>query len=392
MSRLRIRVLVLALSLPLVAYAILGGFLGRALARESTYRYLSVFQDVLTLVTSSYVEPVNMENVMEGAIRGMMEALDPDSCYLTPKEFAEFQKTPTARRGEIGVEVTKRYYIQVVSVLPGSTAEHAGLQPGDLLKAIDGLNTRDVNVIVGERLLQGAPGTKTKLQVLRGRSPDPVEYEIARAAAPESTVTSKKLDDTAVGYVRITSFRPGVAGGVARAVKALTSSGATQIVLDVRDSYGRFGEEGIHVAELFVAGGVAATLSGRDQQKSELKLAADRVVFKGPMVVLLNGSSSGAAELMASAFKAGSRAELVGEKTAGRTAVQRVVSLGDGAGLVLSVSQYTTADGKPLLGNGIQPTVEVDRKELRDGSSSEDVILKKGLDVLKSAGVSKVAA
>lgn len=384
MQKARGKVLILTLSLPLVLYAILGGFLGRALARDSAYRYLAVFQDVLTLVMSNYVEPVKLEVVMGGALRGMMDALDPDSCYLTPSEFAEFQRPASEKpQAELGIEVTKRYYLQVVAVLPGSPAEVAGLQPGDLLKSVDGVNTRDTNVVVGESILRGAEGSKLRLQVIRGRSADPIDVTVERKVLSSLPVAYKMMDGP-TGYIRIASFRPGVAREVAQAVRTLEAAGAAELVLDVRDSFGRLAEEGAAVAELFVAGGQAATLQGRDQSRSELTLGSGRVVFHGPTVLLVNEASSGAAEIVASAFQAAKRAELVGVKTAGRAALQRVVPLGDGAGLVLSVSQYWTPDGKGLLGNGIQPTVEVQIKDDREGAVG-DPILEKGLEVLKSA-------
>jgi len=383
MKKTRGKVLILALSVPLVLYAILGGFLGRALARDSAYRYLAVFQDVLTLVMSNYVEPVKLEVVMEGALRGMMDALDPDSCYLTPQEFTDFQKPANEKpRAELGIEVTKRYYLQVVAVLPGSPAEGAGLQPGDLLKSVDGVNTRDTNVVVGESMLRGAAGSSVRLQIIRGRSADPLEVTVERKVLSGAPVAYKMMDGP-TGYIRIASFRPGVAKEVAQAVRTLEAAGASELVLDVRDSFGRLAEEGAAVAELFVAGGPAATLQRRDQSKNGLNLAADRVVFRGAAVLLVNDASSGAAEIVASAFQTAKRAELVGVKTAGRAALQRVVPLGYGAGLVLSVSQYWTPDGKALLGNGIQPTVEVQIRDDREAAAS-DAILEKGLEVLKS--------
>jgi carboxyl-terminal processing protease len=384
MQKTRGKVLILGLSLPLVLYAILGGFLGRALARDSAYRYLAVFQDVLTLVMSNYVEPVKLDVVMEGALRGMMDALDPDSCYLNPTEFTEFQKPSSGKpRAELGIEVTKRYYLQVVSVLPGSPAEAAGLEPGDLLKSVDRLNTRDTNVVVGEALLRGEEGSKVQLQVLRGRSADPIEMTVERKVLSASPVVYKMMDGP-TGYVRIASFRPGVAKDVAEAVRTLTAAGASELVLDARDSFGRLAEEAASVAELFVAGGLAATLQARDESRSELRLASDRVLFRGPVVLLVNESSSGAAEILASALQGAKRAELVGAKTAGRAAIQRVVALDDGAGLVLSVSRYWTAEGKALLGNGIEPTVPVELRDDREGAAG-DPVLEKGLEVLKSA-------
>jgi carboxyl-terminal processing protease len=380
MKRFRARYFLIVLSIPFVLYAILGGFLGRALAREGTYRYLAVFQDVVTLLVNNYVEPVEMQDVMEGAIRGMMDALDPDSCYLTPEEYEAFANPGEDKEAGIGVEVAKRYYLQLAAVLPGSPAEKAGLKPGDLLKSVDGVNTRETNIIAGESLLRGRSGSKVRLMVIRGRQPEPKEYTVEREVNPTPPVAYKMLPDS-TGYIRIASFRNGVAEDVAKAVEALKRQGASEMVLDVRNSFGRVAEEGSQVAELFVPGGLAARLQGRSGEKTDLVLAAERVKYEGPLVVLVNRGSSGAAEILASAIRHAQRAELVGLKTSGRSAVQKAIPLGDGAALVLSVSQYWTPDEKPLLGKGIEPSVEVEEPALGEEKVG-DPILEKALEIL----------
>lgn len=388
MTKIRAKHLILGFSIPFVLYAILGGFLGRALARDSAYRYLSVFQDVVTHVMNSYVEQPEMDEVMDGAIRGMMDALDPDSCYLTPEEYAAFAAPEAVPKADIGIEVTKRYYIQVVSVLAGSPAQAAGLEPGDLLKSIDGENTREVNVIVGEAMLRGPAGSKLELEVIRGRQPEPIQVTVNRRDVVASPVEFELLEDS-TGYVHITSFRADTATDVKRSLEMLKSQGAERIVLDVRNSFGRNAADGAHVAELFVAGGVAARLQSRKGETTDVTLASDRVAFAGPMVVLINRGSSGAAEIVASGIRSANRGELVGVQTSGRSAVQKTMELGDGAALVLSVGQYWTPDGKALLGEGLEPTVEVSRPA--DTPADEDPVLDKALEILEQ-GVLKKAA
>jgi carboxyl-terminal processing protease len=391
MKKIRARYLILLVSLPIVTYAILGGFLGKVLAKESAYRYLSVFQDVLTLVLNNYVEPVKMDTVMEGAIRGMMEALDPDSCYLTPEEYDAFKNPDQDKKAGIGVEVVKRYYLQIVAVLPDSPGEKVGLKPGDLLKSVDGVNTREINVVKGESLLRGSAGSQARLMVIRGRQPDPFEVVVERDRAPAPPVAYKMLPDS-TGYIRIASFRDGVEKDVTRGVQQLVQDGAQELVLDIRNSFGRLAEDGVHVAELFVSGGVAARLQSRSGEKTDLELETGRVVFEGPIVVLMNRASSGSAEIFASALRHAERAELVGEQTSGRSAVQKAIPLGDGAALVLSVSQYFTPDEKPLLGEGVEPSVEV-KEGLYQEERVGDPILEKGLEILAEMKTpAKVAA
>lgn len=389
MKKIRAKHLILAFSGPFVLYAILGGFLGRALARDTAYRYLSVFQDVVTLIMNNYLEPAEMDVVMDGAVRGMMDALDPDSGYLTAEEYEAFLNPDASPHAGIGVEVTKRYYLQIVSVAPASPADKADLKPGDLIKSIDGQNTRGVNVIAGDALLRGATGSEMELEVIRGGQPDPLIVTVTRQEIVSSPVEFRMLDDS-TGYIQVTAFRSGSDTDVKRAIELLKGQGAQELVLDIRNSYGRIAEDGVHVAELFMSGGIAAKLQSRKGETTELKLADDRVAFDGPVAVLINGGSSGSAEIMASAFRTAKRAELIGVPTPGRSAVQKAIPLGDGTALVLSVAQYWTPDGKPLLGEGLEPTIEVSRG--RDVPEDADPVLDKALEVLQEASQAKVAA
>ncbi|MGH9319561.1 MAG: S41 family peptidase [Vicinamibacteria bacterium] len=387
---LRFKHLLLAFSVPFVLYALLGGFLGRALARDSAYRYLSVFQDVVTLVMNNYLTPPEMDNVMDGAIRGMLEALDPDSCYLTAEQYLAFKDPEAHKKADIGVELTKRYYLQVVSVLPGSPAEKAGVEPGDLLKSIAGQNTREVNVIVGEAMLRGAAGSTVDLEVIRGRTPDPLPLKVERRDILSSAVSFEMRGEDA-GYLKITSFRAGTDTDVKRGIEILKGQGASKLVIDVRNSFGRLAEEGVKVAELFVEGGVAARLQSRKGETSELRLATDRVAFQGPVALIVNGGSSGAAEILASAFQTAKRGELVGVPTSGRSAVQKAISLGDGTAVVLSVAQYWTPEGKAMLGEGLSPSITVERT-LEDEEAGRDPMLDKALEVVQEEGKLKKAA
>jgi carboxyl-terminal processing protease len=176
-----------------------------------------------------------------------------------------------------------------------------------------------------------------------------------------------------------------------RAVEILKGKGVEKLVVDVRNSFGRLAEEGAKVAELFVPGGVAARLQSRKGETSDVRLAPDRVAFSGDMVLLVNGGSSGAAEIVASAFRTAKRGEILGVPTSGRSAVQRAISLGDGTAVVLSVAQYWTPDGKPLLGEGLEPTVTVERT-LEDEAKGIDPVLDKAIEVLGDVAKLKKAA
>lgn len=380
--------LILLLSGPFVLYAVLGGFLGSAIARDTAYRYLSVFQDVVTLIMNNYVDPVQMDSVIEGGIRGMMDALDPDSAYLSPAEFARYQEPPPSIAG-IGIEVTKRYYLQVIGVLPDSSADKAGLRPGDLLKSVGGVNTREVSTLIGESLLEGEPGTTVDLEIIRGRQTDPIEVTVERAVYAADPVSYKMLTGS-IGYIRVAALQVGSGERIASAVQSVRQAGATQLVLDLRDSFGRMAEEGADVAALFVSGGVAAILQNRNGTSTNLHIESGGVIFEGPMTVLVNRGTSGAAEILGSAMRHAERGELVGERTAGRGGVQKAIPLKDGSGLILSVSQYSTPEGEALLGTGLEPGVEVEVSAQGEPSDG-DPILEKAIEIL-STEQSKAAA
>ncbi len=389
MKSVRTRHLLLLLSGPFIIYAVLGGFLGRVLARDSAYRYLSVFQDVVTLIMNNYVDAVEMDGVLEGGIRGMMEALDPDSAYLSPEEFAKFQNPEEQNAARIGVEVTKRYYLSVIGVLPDSPAEKAGLRPGDLLKSVGGRNTRELSVAIGESLLRGPAGSTIDLQVIRGRQADPIEFSVRREVYSANAVTYKMLTDS-IGYIRIAAFRAGADEEVVRAIRSMTGAGATALVVDVRNSFGHVAAEGAQVVELFISGGVAVILENRAGDKTDLTIESGRVVFSGPITVLVNRGTSTAAEIFGSAVQHAERGELVGERTAGRGGVQKAIPLDDGSGLVLSVSQYSTPKGETLLGKGLEPTIEVG-DSFQEDNGDGDPILEKAIEILSKSKARKAA-
>jgi len=310
-----------------------------------------------------------------------MDALDPDSAYLSPAEFAAFEQPPAGVTG-IGVEVTKRYYLQVVGVLPGSAADKAGLQAGDLLKSVGGVNTREVSTIIGESLLRGEPGTRVDLEVIRGRQADPIAITVERSPGSSDPVAYKMLTGN-IGYIRVVAFQAGSGERVARAIQSVKSSGATSLVVDARDSFGRMAGEGAQVAGLFVSGGVAAVLQNRSGESTDLTIEAGRVAFDGPMTLLVNRGTSGAAEILGSAIRHAKRGDLVGEQTAGRGGIQKAIPLKDGSGLVLSVSQYSTPGGETLLGTGLAPTVEVEGAPQGE-TGGGDPILEKAIEILST--------
>src|SRR3990170_734073 len=169
----RTRILVLLASVPVLLFTLVGGFLGNAIARDDTYQQLRIFQDVVSLIVNNYVEEADLTEVMGGAMRGLAENLDPDSAYLTPADVRQLEAGDPLPAGETGLEITRQYYLRVVSARDASPAARAGLRPGDLIRNIDQTPTRDMSALEGLRRLRGAPGSTVRLTVIRGNQADP---------------------------------------------------------------------------------------------------------------------------------------------------------------------------------------------------------------------------
>jgi carboxyl-terminal processing protease len=234
----RTRVIVMSISAPVIAFAIVGGFLGKVMAREDTYQHLKIFDDVVSLISSSYVETADIDKVMKGAMHGLAEGLDPDSAYLTADQVKQVETGAPLAPGGVGLELTRQYYLRVISARDGSPAARAGLQPGDYIRGIDGQSTRDTSVFEGTRLLRGKPGTKVRLTVLRGNAADPHEVELTREELPALSAKGR-IAAPGTGYVRIAEFGKSTPDQIKSEVASLQKTGATRLVLDLRgNSFG----------------------------------------------------------------------------------------------------------------------------------------------------------
>jgi carboxyl-terminal processing protease len=203
---------------------------------------------------------------MEGALKGLAEGLDPDSAYLDTKEVADVQSGAPLPEGDIGLELTRQYYLRVIAARDGSPAAKAGLQTGDYIRGIDGKPTRDLSVFEGMRLLRGEPGSKVTLTIIRGNAADPHEVPLVREKASTTVVTGKALTPE-VGYVRIASFREGVVDQLKKQIADLSRSGAKSLVIDVRHTAEGPLDNGVAAARLFVKSGTLSMKGGREPKK-----------------------------------------------------------------------------------------------------------------------------
>ena len=383
----RSRLLIFIVSTPLVILAAVGGLMGASSARapQQSMAHLRVFEDVTSLVTSAYVEPVDVDRVMDGAMRGLTDALDPSSAYLSAEEVRAVESPAPPPAGEIGVVLTRQFYLRVVGVRDGSPAARAGLRTGDFIRGIDGKPTREISAFAGNRLLRGTPGSKIQLTVLRGNAAEPRVMDLVREAPKGDLVTSKRLPG-GEGYVRVVSFATGAAAAIRKQIDAVRQAGATSAVIDVRGIADGTIEEGIAAARHFVKTGTLATRAGRTatDRTATTAASADGGVTM-PLVLLVSNGTANAAELFASALASNGRADLVGEPTAGIAAVQHLVKLPESRGLWLTYARYLDKDGKAIHERGLAPTVAVEEPTFgfEETPPATDDMLAKAIERLK---------
>lgn len=378
----RTRLWVLAVSTPIIVFVLVGGYLGQALAKDDTYQHLRVFDDVVTHVVNNYVEEVDLKQAMRGAMRGMADALDADSAFLTPDLVRTLESNSSAGSADVGIELVRQYYLRVVSAREGSPAAKAGLRTGDFIRAIDNKPTRDMSAYEGGRLLRGAAGSKVTLLVFRGNAADPHELTLVRERIGGPELTSRMANPT-TGYVRIIDFTKDSPARLREAFDALAKSGATRYVIDLRGAARGDIDDGIAASRLFVRAGVLSvkqTKTGRDVVSAQV---ADAVI-SAPVELLVDQGTAAAAEVFASALAGNDRAELVGERTLGRAARQQLVKLPDGSGLLLSSTRYLTPKNEGIHERGLTPDVEVDQPDVEFGATppAKDETLDKALERL----------
>jgi carboxyl-terminal processing protease len=386
---LKTRVTVLLLSTPVLAFVVIGGLMGNASATtngDETYQHLRVFEDVIRLVMTSYVEEVKVDRVMEGAMRGLADGLDPDSAYLNPSQLKELESKATLPEGEVGAELTRSYYLRIIAARDGSPAAKAGLATGDVVRAIDGKSTREMSVFEGSRMLRGQPGSKVVVTIIRNNAADPHDVALVREKAPAAQVSSRMLAADA-GYVRIASFRSGVAADVKKQVAELTKSGAKSLVIDLRRTAEGPIENGIESARLFVKSGTLTVLgSGQREPGERIDARPGDGSIDLPVLLLVTTGTSGAAEVFAAALDGRGQVELIGERTLGRAGVQKLVKLPENRGLWLTYARYSTPGGKPIHGKGLEPDLEVEDHDIEFGAAApqKDPILDAAIERLKT--------
>jgi carboxyl-terminal processing protease len=345
-----------------------------------------VFEDVVSLVLNNYVENVDVSKAMKGALNGLSDSLDADSAYLTPDMVKAYEANNPTGDAEVGLELTRQYYLRVVSARPGSPAAKAGLLTGDFVRGIDGRATRGMSIFEGARLLRGAPGSKVTLLVFRGNAADPHTIELVRERVTGPSVLSRMADGV-TGYIHPLEFNAQTPAQLKLAVDSLAKTGATRYIIDLRGTARGDLDAGTATARLFVKSGTLSVHEAKGAARETVAADAGDGAVTAPVLLLTSNGTSGAAEVFAAALDGNKRAELVGERTLGRAARQKLVKLPDNSGLLLSYMRYLGPDAASIHEKGLTPDVEVEQPDVDFGTEppTEDTTLQKAIEMIRKA-------
>ncbi len=344
------------------------GVLGRALAQDQNHaeatQFLKVFGDVFERVRSEYVDPVSDKEVLENAINGMLTGLDPHSSYMNAKAFKDMQVQTKGEFGGLGLEVTEdKGLIKVVSPIDDTPAFRAGIKAGDIITALDGKTVLGLSLNDAVDHMRGPPNSKITLTIKREGSDAPLQIGVVREIIKIQVVKARMEPDN-IGYVRLSQFTEKADAGIRDAVKTLTSQAGGPLhglILDLRNDPGGLLDQAIAVSSSFIEQGEIVSTRARHPDDSQRWDARGNDILSGaPLVVLINGGSASASEIVAGALQDHRRAVLLGTRSFGKGSVQTVIPLPGGGAMRLTTARYYTPSGRSIQATGIVPDVKVE--------------------------------
>ncbi len=339
---------------------------------EATQQYqeLQLFTDVLSIVRKSYVEEVPMKKLIYGAINGMLASLDPHSGFMPPEMYRELKIDTRGEFGGLGIEITIRDgVLTIVSPIEDTPAYRAGLQAGDQILKIEDKYTKDLGIMDAVKLMRGPKGTKVTITVMRDGFDKPRQFTLEREIIKIKSIKAKTLQD-GYGYVRITQFQERTADDLHAALSELhKENGGTLkgLILDLRNNPGGLLDQAVRVSDTFLTSGLIVYTQGREEGSNMKFTAHDRDTESPyPMVVLINGGSASASEIVAGALKDHKRALILGTQSFGKGSVQTIIPLSDDSGLRLTTARYFTPNGISIQAKGITPDIVVNPVEVKE--------------------------
>ena len=334
---------------------------------EETYKGLKLFSDVIELVEKNYVDPVDSKEMIENAIQGMVHSLDPHSSLLPPDDFKELQLDTKGEFTGIGVSITMRNgFVTVVSPIEGTPAYKAGIKAGDKILKVDGKPTNKLRHAV--KMIRGPKGTEVVVTITRKVFNEPKDIKLIRDVIPVESVRSIVLKP-GYGYIWITNFRDNTTEDMVTELKQLESGKIPLkgLILDLRDNPGGLLNQSIKISDLFLEKGNILSIKGRLKQNTQIFKAKPNGTERSyPMVILINGGSASASEIVAGALQDHKRALIIGTTSFGKGSVQTVETLQNGFGLKLTIARYYTPSGKSIQAQGIKPDIVLKREILSE--------------------------
>jgi len=340
--------------------------------QEDRFAPLKRFSQVMDLVENHYVKPVTRNELIDGAIVGMLQQLDPHSSFLSKDEFKEMQVSTSGEFGGIGIEISmENGRLTVISPIDDTPADKAGIKAGDVILEIEGESTQDMTLVDAVQKIRGPKGKPVALTLLHRDQQKPFKVKVVRDTIPIVSVKSNEIDP-GILYIRLTRFNENTTPELRQALADYLKSGQPLkgVILDLRNNPGGLLEQAVNVSDTFLSSGKIVSIKGKtpDQQK-DFEAKAEPGDVTAPLVVLINAGSASASEIVAGALKDHKRAILVGEKTFGKGSVQTVIPLSDGSGIKLTTALYYTPNGRSIQAEGIEPDFMV---PLQDSESDRD--------------------
>ncbi len=343
--------------------------------QDGAYKQINIYAEVLRHIQTDYVVTPNINNVTNGALRGLLESLDANSSYLTPADYKAY-KDDHPGRAQVGINASKRLgYATVVSVIPGSAADRANLADGDIIEAINDQDTRNISLTMIRLMLDGQPGSQVSLSVVRPPRANPDKIVLTRALTAVPPVTNSLYENSTILYLKPEALDKQHVQEIESKLKEMSRLNTKKILLDLRNVASGDMPDAIRAANLFVKSGTIAELEGQTVTKQIFTADPSKAVAPtAPLVVLVNRGTAGPAELLAAALQDDKRAELVGEHTFGEGVQQKLFELPDGAAIILSIAKYESPSGKRLQDDGVTPGVLVAAEQPDQDDETEATI------------------
>ena len=360
-----------------------GFFQNLSATSEETYEGLKTFSDVIELIEKEYVDDVNSKELIQNAIQGMVQSLDPHSSLLPPEAFEDLQIDTKGKFTGIGIHITMRDgFVTVISPIEDTPAHRAGIKAQDRIIKVDGKPTKDLRQAVS--MMRGPKGTKVRVTIMRNGVKKPIEFELIRDVIPIVSVKYIFLKP-GYGYIRLSQFAGNTTDELQKALLELDSvdEPLKGLILDLRDNGGGLLNQSIKVADLFLDDGKILSIKGRQNKNTKVfKATPDQLQHDYPMIVLINGGSASASEIVAGALQDQKRALILGTTSFGKGSVQTVETLRDGSGLKLTIARYYTPSGRSIQAKGIEPDIVLPHRRIdtQERNEEEGLIKEKDLE------------